>query len=240
MPKRQIVGDNNLISRDPLEPFFRVEREILRELEPTARRLHALDDDESFSDEKLKQLRQRFISGVFDWAIRQMNGEIERLVEEGKTNYLDNFTVLFRDPWREGFRNKETFWEAFAKAEFYIPSRLSREIVNHRDWPTLRKEYLSVLKTIQTIAKKKWRNPVAKKMSYKENLPGLTDNQIEKLLAIKKSSDQALTCVKIKFKLDVDIEALKKRFRVFRKDPQYGYYDFLLERQVRIKNLQSQ
>ena len=32
MPKRQLVGDNNLISRDPLEPFFRVEREILREL----------------------------------------------------------------------------------------------------------------------------------------------------------------------------------------------------------------
>lgn len=235
MPKRQIVSDINRIGRDPLEPFFRVEREILQELEPIARRLQALAEDETFSSEKSRELRERFVSGVIDWAIRQMNGKIERLVEEGKTNYLDHFTALLQNPWRDRPRDKDTFWEAFKKAEFYIPSRLSREILSHRDWPAIWREYVKAHETIEKIAKKRWRNPVAKKMSYKENLPGLSDDQITKLLNIRKPSDQSFTYVKFKFKLSVDIEALKKSFRVFHKDPQYGYYDFVLDRLIQIK-----
>lgn len=65
MVKRRIVSDSDLISRDPLEAFFRTEKELLQELESIAqelesiaRRLDALASHESFPSEKSRELRQ--------------------------------------------------------------------------------------------------------------------------------------------------------------------------------------
>lgn len=221
---------------DPLTSFRKVEENILQELKPIAGRLKALGKQESFPDYKVRELREKFVSGVFDWAIRQMNRNVERFLEEGKRNYIDHVEVLITNPWRESPRNRETFWEALEKADFFIPSRPTRRIVHHKKWPTLWREYNDTVRRLKRIEKKKWRNPTARKLAFKEKLPELEDGEVEKLLHLRKPSERALAYVRFKFKLSADIEALKKYLRVFRKDPQYGYFDFVLDNLTRIKD----
>jgi hypothetical protein len=233
MAKRQF--DRDLTQADPLTPFWKVEKEILDEIKLYARRLGALRDDESFSEDDAKRLREKFSSGVFDWALRQMNGEVGRLLDAGKETYLDHFTLWIANPWRSGPKNKETFWEAFEHAEFFIPRRRIRRVVHHRDWPVLWRTYVDTVDRLNKLQKKKWRNPIAREMAYKENLPGIPDSALKKLIGLKKPSDRPLEYIRIKLKLPIGIEALKKYFRHFHKDPQYGYLDFVARELAQIK-----
>lgn len=143
--------------------------------------------------------------------------------------------MLIANPWRDKPRDRDTFWEAFEKAEFFIPSRPARRIVHHKEWPTLWREYVKIVYRLESIEKKKWHNPAARKLTFKDKLPGLTDGEIEKLLRFRKATDRAIAYVKIKYKLPVDIEALKKYFRPLRRNPQYGYFAFVLDNLTRIK-----
>jgi len=208
---------------------------LIKELEPYARKHGAVGKTELFPESRVRVLREKFVSGVFNWAVRQMKGNTKRLLEEGTRNYLDHVEVLIANPLRDKPRDRDTFWEAFEKAEIFIPSRPSRRKVHHKEWPTLWREYIKTVDRLQSIEKKKWRNPAARKLTFKAKLPGLTDNEIEELLSLRKASDRAIAYVKFKFKLDVDIEALQKYFRPLRKDPQYGYFDFVLANLTRIK-----
>ena len=221
---------------NPLRVFVKCEKELLQELEPYARWLKVIEANETLAELAGRDLREKFSSGVFDWAIRQMNGKIERLIEEGKQLYLDHFLALLENPWTGVPRNEDTFWQAFQQAEFFIPSHPSREIVPHKEWPRLWRTYITAVTILERIDRKKWRNPAARLLAYKEKFPGLSEGDIQKILKLKKRSDRALACVRFQLKLSVGIEALQKYFaKTFHKDPRYGFHDFLVFNLERIK-----
>lgn len=216
--------------------FFSVVIGMIKELKTYARKHKAIGENESFPESMARELREKIVSGMFDWAVRRMGKDLGRYLEEGRQNFLDKFNLILYDPYRGEPRQAKHFREAFERADFLIPLKFSRRIVPHALWPTLWAEYNKALQKAQEIKRKNWKNSAALKMRFKDPgvFPGINDNTAEKF-CIMKPSDIAASYVQWKFKLLVGVEALKEYFKVFHRDYPYGYMDFMVRNLAKVK-----
>lgn len=218
---------------DALQKLFGAADRIAEKLTTDFRALMELENDEPFPEESARQIREAIASGLTDWAVRRMEPDLDKYLDEGVRNFLDLFRLGASNPYRDRpWVKGERFSEGMKAARFLIPLRFSRSAVHHGDWPRLREAYRDVLEELQKIQSKKRRSRGNYLLALRETLPGITDRQIEKFSTLK-PSDIAAEYVCWKFKLPAGPEALKEYFRVFHKS--YGYLDHLVERLGKIK-----
>jgi hypothetical protein len=208
---------------DPLAPLLAVAGAIVRELERDARALGALKKGEPFPRDRARELREKIVWGMCDWAIRRMGADLKKYLEEGQRNFLH----LFKLHYMEHTTIHDRFWGPFEKTRFFIPlKRGSRRIVHHSEWPMAWEIYRDTLPIFQKIHPQKRRSDKCYLLALKENFPGVPDDEAKKIWQLEKPSDAALEYVRWKLKIDsVGVEALREYFKVFHKP--YGYFDFM-------------
>lgn len=217
-----------------LAPFFAAGEKIIAMLKPLATKYKLTGANGSLPAWMVEEVRQKMIMGLAVWAVDKMGGNFERYLEEGRLNFIDMFRVILHDPNREEFRNAKHFMEAFERADFLIPCKPGRRMVHHQEWPTLWAEYNRALEQAQEIKRRKWNNPAALRMRFKDPdvFPGIDDKLADKFCKMD-SSDIAAAYVRWKFKLPVGVEALQKYFKVFHEN--WGYYDFIVSKLAALK-----
>lgn len=210
-----------------LAVFFAVVDRTRKELESYARKLGELQEGDAFPEHRAKELREKIVSGVFDWAVTQMGSNLERYLNEGSKNFLDHFELHYVNPYRTEPRTRyDRFWGPFEKARFFISLKPGRRIVHHSEWPKAWEIYRDTLPILQEIKRKTRGSKKAYLLALKERLPGVPDDEAEKIWSKGKPSDAAAEYVRWKLKiLTVGVEALKEYFRVFHQP--YGYWDFI-------------
>jgi hypothetical protein len=213
--------------QDPLIPLFDVARRLVKKLEGDARKLGELGEEEIFPERRARELREKIVEGFFDWAIRRMGADIETYLEEGRQNFLDHFILNHAhfDPKGRMPREYERFWEPFEKTRFFIPLKPGRRIVHHSRWGQAYEIYRDTLPVLQEIKRKTRANKKSCLLAIKEQLPGVPDDEAERIWRAQKPSDGAAEYARWKLGLAVGGEALKEYFKVFH--DQYGYFDFL-------------
>jgi hypothetical protein len=216
-----------------LASLFSVANDITMELERDARALGELKEGDRFPLDRATELREKIVEAMIDWAARRMGVDLEKYLEEGKRNFLDLFKLnhLHFDPGGRMPREYERFWEPFEKTRFLIPLKFSRRIVPHSLWPEAWEIYQDVLPIFQKIKTETQRSKKAFLMAIKENLPGVPDDEAEKLWRMDKASDRAAEYARWKLKLPVGVEAIKEYFKVFHQP--YGYFDFIAKNLIR-------
>ena len=75
------------------------------ELERDARALGELKEGDRFPLDRARELREKIVEAMCDWAARRMGADLEKYLEEGKRNFLDYFKLnhLHFDPGRNKF-----------------------------------------------------------------------------------------------------------------------------------------
>jgi len=162
-----------------------------------------------------------------------MGADLEKYLEEGKRNFLDHFKLNHThfDPGGRMPREYERFWESFEKTRFFIPLKFGRRIVHHSFWPEAWEIYRDTLPVLREIKKKTRQSKQAFLMAIRENLPGVPDDEAEKLWRMSKNSDRAAEYARWKLKLPVGGEALKEYFKFFHQ--RNGYFDFITKNLIR-------
>jgi hypothetical protein len=229
---KPIDSETSLTSKksDPPTSFFAVADAIVRDLERDARAFGELKAREPFPKERAKELREKIVDGMFQWAIRRMGGDLEKYLEEGRLNFLDLFKLhhLHYDiPDPKMLYNR--FWDPFEKTQFFIPLKFPRRAVHHTEWPKLWEAYNNVLSRLMEIPRATRRHGKTYLFALREKLPGpeISDRELAKFVdSSKKLSDIAAVYVSRKFNLTVGSEALKEYFKVFH-EASYGYTNFI-------------
>lgn len=208
-----------------LAQIFSVVDRITNRLEADARKLGSLGEHEVFPEGRARELREKVVSGMFDWAVRRMGADLEKCLDEGAKNFIDHF-ILHHSHFDPGGRiHYERFWEPFEKTRFFIPLKRSKRIVHHSLWREAWEIYRNTLPVLQRIKKITTKSEKSYLLALKENLHGIPDDEAKKLWRMKKDSDRAAEYARWKLTLPVGVEALKEYFKVFHQ--QYGYFDFI-------------
>ena len=216
-----------------LEKLLAVANQITEQLKVHAQKHKALGDNAAFPEVWARKVREAIASGLVDWAARRMGKDLENYLEEGTRNYLALFWLAsvnpYRDqPWGQGDR----FTEGLKHADFRIPLNFSRGAVHPQEWLRLWESYREGLRTAKGLQAKKKMSRGNYLLALRENLPGISDKQLEKF-SLMKPSDIATEYISWKFKLPAGPEALKEYFKVLHKS--YGYFDHVADRLRKVK-----
>ena len=175
--------------QDPLIPLFDVARRIVKKLEGDARELGELGKDEVFPERRARELREKIVEGFFDWAIRRMGADIETYLEEGRQNFLDHFILNHAhfDPKGRMPREYERFGSLLRKPDSLSPLKPGRRIVHHSRWGQAYEIYRDTLPVLQEIKRKTRANKKSCLLAIKEQLPGVPDDEAERILGAAKA-----------------------------------------------------
>lgn len=150
-----------------------------------------------------------------NWARHRMGKDFKRYMDEAIKNFL--FIVAVRAIWLE-----EKPSNIVSNAYLPIPQRLGKRNLrspadpfSHMTVYRLMNCYEDILPNVRDIKKKRWRNPVAQAMCYKENLPGISTERANKYCAMK-ASEIAMDYAQWKYKLGISPDAVKKWLSIVR------------------------
>ena len=225
---RKTAKVRSLISEDDaLKMMLSAADQITENLTRYGRKYRALGEHDEFPEDWARKVRAAIANGLVDWAARRMGKDLETYLAEGVHNYLALFWLASVNPLRDQPRGSaDRFTEDLSHADFRIPLKSSRRAVHPQEWLRLWEVYREVLQTIKRLQTKKKRSRGNYLLALRENLPGISDKQIEKF-SLMKPSNIAAVYVSWKFKLPAGPDAIKEYFKVF--DKNYGYFDQLAD-----------
>jgi len=211
--------------------FFDSVDRTIKELVLHGRKHGAVGKTESFPESRVRELREKMVNGLAEWALLKLGREGRKYLREAEKDFFDRFLSHYFNPSRDTPRD---FWDSFHQGRFRVPTKLPRTQVHHRKWLKLWREYNLVCDRLDNIPRETRRITVPYLCALKERLPGFPEGQLARLVeSNSKPSDLAAEYVSQKFKLPVGGQALKEYFNVFHRP--HGYFDFISLRAFKLE-----
>ena len=220
-PKNKIV--------QTVEPFLPIVRKMIKQIEPIARRMGVIAEAECLPEDIAVELTEKIKRGLCHWAVRKLSRKIEKYLEEGRINFMNDFDLILLNPYRpSASRRNELFHEAIDGAEFFIPLTPSKKTLRDEDWQAIWSTYCETFEGAQLLWKQTFNDRAERQKQLKTLLRGIRDEELAKL---KRPFQVALEITRRKHHLRrVKAETLRKYLRPFQREiPRYGYFDFLLK-----------
>jgi len=188
-----------------------------------------------------KVLMDKFEDALMMWAIEKMGEDFEKYVGRGLELFFTGVMIkqvadgVYTPEGKLIPKPKLSFLNSVRRSPLRFPVRLSKQAGFPFDkFPQLKKEYENILLRTRKIKKKRWRNPIAMTLRFKEILPGIDEARLWKYPSMK-ASQIAYDYLLWKYKLPLRGEAMKKYLNL-KRIPQ-GLWDLELKRHVRERKI---
>jgi len=135
-----------------VEPFLPLARKMIKQIEPIARRMGVIAEAECLPEDIAVELTEKIKRGLCHWAVRKLGRKIEKYLEEGRINFMNDFYLILLNPYRpSASRRNELFHEAIDGPEFFIPLTPSKKTLRDEDWPAIWATYCENFKVAQLL-----------------------------------------------------------------------------------------